>query len=285
MIKTKIKINPFFWLIILGAILTGQFLEIITLFAIVIIHELGHVFAARSYGWSILEIHLLPFGGMAKVDPKTLATMYEEFIVAIAGPLQNFLMILVGVGFNKLGVWSDEWTTFFIQANLWIGFFNLLPIFPLDGEKLLKTFFYFFFTYRRANYISFFISMVLATILLSISTGIIGTMKINMNGLILAIFFLYINWIELKQFPFHFMKFLLRKAETNQVSNRKRITIMVNKNQLIIHALRLLKRDRSHTFQVLEENGTTIATISEEQMLECLFYEHTLYQPIHKIVT
>ena len=92
MTQTKIKINPFFWPIILGSIITGQFIEIITLFTIVIIHELGHVFAAKSFEWRILEIHLLPFGGMASVDPKKATSLWEEFIVAI---IMHFISQLI----------------------------------------------------------------------------------------------------------------------------------------------------------------------------------------------
>ncbi len=284
MTQTKIKINPFFWPIILGSIITGQFLEIITLFAIVIIHELGHVFAAKSYEWRIIEIHLLPFGGMASVDPKSATSLWEEFIVAIAGPLQNFLMVILGIGLNKLGVWSNEWTTFFIQANLWIGLFNLLPIFPLDGEKLLKAFLYLLFSYRTANHISLFISMVVALIFLSISSGVIGTMKIHINGTILGIFFLYMNWMELKQLPYRFMKFLVTKAEEKKELNKKAAKVFIKEEQTVIQALRLMKRDQKHMFYLLSNEGEIVAVLPEDRLLHSLFDDYTLYQPIHKLV-
>ena len=76
----------------MASIVTGYFVELITLFAIVFVHELGHVAAARGFGWNVLEVKLLPFGGVAEVEEAGSLPSKEEAIVAIAGPLQNLWM-------------------------------------------------------------------------------------------------------------------------------------------------------------------------------------------------
>ncbi|MFV9510885.1 M50 family metallopeptidase [Tepidibacillus sp. LV47] len=278
----KVKINPFFWLIMIGAIATGQFIEIITLFAVVIIHELGHVLTAKSYGWRIHEIQLLPFGGMAKVEQPNDSRL-EEFVVTIAGPLQNFMMILVTVGFWHLQLWSNEWAAFFMKANLWIGLFNLLPISPLDGEKIMKTIFYIIFPFKKAITNSLFISFVLTILLFFYSTGYWNHWKWNVNGIILSIFFLYQNWMEIKQVPFYFWQFLLQKAQATPKRNTSAVPLIVKEETSVLHSLYLLKKERYHLFYVLSDQGEIVRTIPEEKLLSFVFQKKDLYQPIGNI--
>ena len=80
----------------IGCAFTGYFLEAITLFGIVLIHELGHLTAAKGFGWRVQEVQLLPFGGVLIVDELGTTSTREELIVALAGPLQHVWMILVG---------------------------------------------------------------------------------------------------------------------------------------------------------------------------------------------
>lgn len=280
---TKIKINPIFWILIVGSFLTGQFVEVITLFGIVLIHEIGHVFTAKSYGWKVIEIQLLPFGGMAKVEQSS-DSLWEEFIVAVAGPLQNLIMIFVAMGFLRLNLWSDSWTTFFIQANILIGLFNLLPISPLDGSRIIKVFFYMFLSFRKALTVSNFFSFVLALIFFIWSTGLVFGNKMNLNGMVLAIFFIYTNWVDVRHVPYLFWQFLLNKQKTSPKLNRPVIPLIVNHDMPIIKALYLLRKEKYHIFYLMSPKGEISTVIPEEKLLKIIFNEKKLYQPIDQIV-
>lgn len=277
----KFSVNPFFWLIIISAIMTNQFLEIITLFGIVIIHELGHVFAAKSYKWKIIEIQLLPFGGMAKVEQNT-DSIWEELIVALSGPLQNFTMIVITIGFETLHLWSNEWATFFIQANLLIGIFNLIPIHPLDGYKILRGFFYLILPYRRAIMISIFVSIVLNLLFLIWASGFFLDFKINLNGIILGIFFTYNNLMEIKNAPYYFWRFLFNKSK-GKSRNISATPIIINNDTSIMQAFYLLYKDRYHIFYLLSESGEIIKTIPEERLIRRFIKKKDLKIPISNI--
>ncbi|OEF98038.1 hypothetical protein BHF71_03180 [Vulcanibacillus modesticaldus] len=281
--RFKITINPFFWIIIIGAILTGQIVEIITLFAVVIIHEIGHLFTANSYQWKIIEIQLLPFGGMAKVEQIT-DSIWEEFIVAISGPFQNLMMIIIAITFQKMNLWSKEWTTFFINANVLVGVFNLLPISPLDGSKILKVFFYRYFPFRKALIYSIFISIVLSILFLLLVSGIILGTKININGLILAIFFIYNNLQDFKQVPYLFWNFLIQKLKIKPRRNIQALPIIVHRDTPLIEALQLLRKEKYHLYYLLSDDGEIINVIPEEKLLENIFDNKELYRPIYQIV-
>lgn len=90
---TAFRVHPLFSIVIFLSVLTGYFLEVVTLFAIVLLHELGHLAAAKNLGWRIQEVRLLPFGGAAVVEELGTVPAWEEIVVAAAGPLQNGFLI------------------------------------------------------------------------------------------------------------------------------------------------------------------------------------------------
>ena len=79
------------------AIMTAHFFELTMFLMIVLIHELGHAFAASFYSWRIKRISLLPFGGVAEMDEHGNRPLKEEAIVTLAGPLQHVWMIGVAL--------------------------------------------------------------------------------------------------------------------------------------------------------------------------------------------
>ena len=64
------------------------------LFAIVVLHELGHSIAAQRYGVPVKQIVLLPIGGVAQLE-RIPEKPVEEFVIAIAGPMVNFGLAIV----------------------------------------------------------------------------------------------------------------------------------------------------------------------------------------------
>jgi len=119
-------------------------LEYLAIFAIVLLHEFGHALACRSVGGTANQIMLWPLGGIAYVDPpqRPGATLWS----IAAGPLVNVALIpilwgalIAGRGAGLMDSSPDVYSL--IRAVLWINIsllaFNILPIYPLDGGKIL----------------------------------------------------------------------------------------------------------------------------------------------------
>jgi len=106
------------------------------------VHELSHAVVARRRGLGVRGIRLLVFGGSTVVDPGA-EHPGDELAVAAAGPLSS---LLVAVVFAGVGAVTAPWPTigraFELLAvmNLAIGVVNLLPGFPLDGGRVLRSF-------------------------------------------------------------------------------------------------------------------------------------------------
>lgn len=124
-------------------------LELVTIFGIVLLHEFGHALACRSVGGIAEYIVLWPLGGIAYVapPPRPGPTLWS----IAAGPLVNLLLVPVTFGalFFAAGM-KEQWPDFFrfVEVITWLNllqvFFNLLPIYPLDGGQILQSILWFF---------------------------------------------------------------------------------------------------------------------------------------------
>jgi Zn-dependent protease len=120
-------------------------LFIVLLFACVVLHEFGHITAARRYGIRTSEVALLPIGGVASLQ-RLPSDPAQELVVALAGPAVNLaigvvLLAVVGsVHFDELTQIDNPNLSLMGRlaiANLFLAVFNLIPAFPMDGGRVL----------------------------------------------------------------------------------------------------------------------------------------------------
>jgi Zn-dependent protease len=123
---------------------------VLIVFACVVLHEYGHALTALRFGVRTRDITLLPIGGVASLermpeDPR------QEFWITIAGPLVN--LFIAGIAFLALSVLGLTWLfsemdpgqgwagllSFVLTANLGLFLFNLIPAFPMDGGRILRS--------------------------------------------------------------------------------------------------------------------------------------------------
>ncbi|MCE9544161.1 MAG: site-2 protease family protein [Planctomycetia bacterium] len=159
-----VRVHPMFWLVSLimaSSVRVPVFMLIWVgvVFVSILIHELGHAFAAKMHGWQPW-ITLYSFGGLASYRP-TYRTPTSEIIIAAAGPGAGFLFIaLIMAIVNASGhqvfiaplgpipywfhfapynsVNLNEMLDDLLWINIFWGLMNLLPIFPLDGGRIAQ---------------------------------------------------------------------------------------------------------------------------------------------------
>ncbi|MDQ0304420.1 site-2 protease family protein [Ancylobacter polymorphus] len=117
------------------------------LFLCVLLHEFGHIFAARRYGVKTPEVTLWPFGGIARLE-RIPEKPSEELVVALAGPAVNVviaavLLLLLGgnVGMEHIESIENPQVSLLAKlaaANIFLVVFNLIPAFPMDGGRVLR---------------------------------------------------------------------------------------------------------------------------------------------------
>lgn len=159
----EIQINLLLLIFLGFYLLTGglaPFLVISLLFLCVLMHEFGHVFAARGFGIKCFGIILTPLGGIALLDlPRTAKTYrpFQEFVIAFAGPLVTLATVFALFPFIR----SYPILAQLYKFNIILFVFNLLPIFPMDGGRIFKSIVAMFLNHRKAGRTAGAVGMVL----------------------------------------------------------------------------------------------------------------------------
>lgn len=191
----EIKVHPTFLLVVpwivynwgynggYGAIgIAFGVLLMLLLFTFVVLHELGHSFAALRYGVAVRDITLLPIGGVARIEQLPVEPG-RELAIALAGPAVNFVIALLfappvlliaaarGVSnpLELLGIITDITPAGFIVylffTNVMLVAFNMLPAFPMDGGRVLRALLSFFLSRLSATRIAVGLGQLLGLLL------------------------------------------------------------------------------------------------------------------------
>ncbi|WP_426448666.1 M50 family metallopeptidase [Paenibacillus sp. S-38] len=274
----RLRFHPLFSIMLLLSAVTGYLPEMATLFGIVFIHELGHVAAARGFGWRVREVQLLPFGGVAVVEETGGAPAWEELAVALAGPLQNLWMMALAYGLIALQIVPPEWGGYFIRANLLIALFNLLPVLPLDGGRVMQVLLGLWLPYQRTIQVAAAVSLVLSGLLIAASLVHLFSERggVQLNWLLIGSFLFYSNWYEFKGVPYRFMRFLVHRGtryEQQQARGSLAGPLVVSGTRRISEVVGLFMRDRYHLVYVMDGKGRILQVVPEQRVLECYFDE------------
>ena len=142
----KIRLHLKIFIFILIFLLTKQIkiYGIMMLFAL--IHEIGHLLAGILLKFKPVSLDIMPYGlsigfevridDYNKKIKKGNILALKKMIIAIAGPLTNLIIVLISLFFDIkiLGIEKE----LVIYSNILIGIFNLIPIYPLDGGRIVK---------------------------------------------------------------------------------------------------------------------------------------------------
>lgn len=171
------------------------------LFVCVILHELGHSLTARRYGIQTTRILLLPIGGMAQMTELPRQPS-QEFMITIAGPLVNFVLAGLAAGtLSILGLLHWDYLLYVASSggytipdliillgalNVIMGVFNLIPVFPMDGGRILRSVLAMRLSYVRATQIAVWVARPLAI------AGVLGGLYLGRPLLALLFGFIFL---------------------------------------------------------------------------------------------
>lgn len=271
----ELSLHPLFVLILMVSVLTGQFLELLTLFLIVFIHELGHVCAALLVGVNVRSVQLLPFGGVAVIEDHGRLTAVREIGIALAGPLQNGIMILMALALKQVEYGNIAYLDYFIGANAMIALFNLLPVLPLDGGKVLQAalsmLLPYYYTLLWTGRVSIAASLlVIMSALLPLGSG--GGLQLNL--LMIGAFLLYSNWTDQRNLPYRFVGFLMNREriyERYLLAENIARPIVAASAKPLDEILRLFKRNHYHYIYVMNNDRDIVAVMPEQRLIASYF--------------
>ena len=200
--------------------ITGHFKGFFLFTIIIIIHELGHILMALYYKWHIEKVILLPFGALTLFNEKINRPLKEEFMILIMGPIFQIIFTLL---INNPNIY---------EYSKIILFFNLLPIYPLDGSKFVNIFLNKITSFKKSHLFTIYLSFLTLFIL-------VFKVKLSLIFILILIFVLLKVKEEYKNHHNLFNAFLLERYNY-QFHFRKR---------KVIKNIKDMKRDYLHIFK------------------------------------
>lgn len=265
----NVHIHPLLWGVTGVCILTGTFLHLLLVFIVIAIHELGHVAAAHALGWRIKKIVFLPFGGVAEVDEHGNRPLKEELLVVLAGPIQHLWLFAAAWLAYTAGILPGSMYEAFWQINLAILLFNLLPVYPLDGGKLLML----FFSAARPFLAAFRLAIICsACLLFGLQAAVFLLFPFHLQAWALFLYLAWTLWRAWKEKRYAFMRFLLERHYGNKGSAAFLKPLTASAGESVMEVLERFQRNAKHVIYVTE-GGQKQGRLDENELLYAYFSE------------
>lgn len=144
----------------LGLVLTGYFSNLIVFTSLIIVHEFGHYFTALLFRYKVEKIIIYPYGGFTKFNNIINTDIYKDLVVAVAGVIMQSIYFGIIYLLYSSGIVREYIYNLFWLYHKSMLVFNLLPIIPLDGFKILNLVLSRFFNFNFSNNLSVFVSLL-----------------------------------------------------------------------------------------------------------------------------
>jgi Zn-dependent protease/predicted transcriptional regulator len=243
-------------------------LYVTLLFMCVVLHELGHVFAAKRFGISTPDITLLPIGGVARLQRMPDKPL-QEFIVALAGPAVNLviagvILLATGAG-DLLGAIQRsvqpgaDLATRLMTVNVFLLLFNMIPAFPMDGGRVLRALIATRLPYGQATKIAARIGQGFALLF-----GFVGLL----GNPILVLIALFIFIAASQEAAVASLKDLSSWMSVSDAMMTK-ISIL-STHASVGDAAETLVRTSQHEFPVVDESGRVYGILTRDDIIKAL---------------
>ena len=165
----KFEFHYTYIIIAISFIITGYFSNLLIFTSIIIIHELGHYIIAKTIDLNPTKIIIYPFGGITKMNNPVNTNINKELLVAISGILfQTIYYIIINILYKNYLI-REYIFNIYTKYNYSILIFNILPIHPLDGSKILTLLLSKVLPYKTAMKLNVIISILTGLIIIFIN--------------------------------------------------------------------------------------------------------------------
>jgi Zn-dependent protease len=187
-----VELSIWFFLIFLIAPVSWSIAILIS----VLVHELAHAYIANKRGWKVFGIKLDLFSGSASIDSNIPER--DSIPVVAAGPISNlllaFITLSIYIPLYSVNPILDRFLNDLFTVNIILFIFNILPIYPMDGGRILKDVLFLKMKNRKlAKKISGSVSLIFSIALLTLSL-----ITLSYIIIIFSILFIYLSLKELE---------------------------------------------------------------------------------------
>ncbi len=273
--NTLLQVHPIFPGLILFSMLSGNTGVLFSLLAL-LLHECGHLFVMRLFGIMPHQITLTPFGGVMELPVTAAATPWQDFLCALAGPLFSFLGCLFCN--SMLCHTAQPWLLSFFKGNLLLLLINLLPVWPLDGGRMLKALLSFLLPEKTLQKALTFLGGIMSFLFIGLSVSSSMRGELQFAPAFAGLYLLYASAAEGRKAPFRYYDALLSRRQRMAHFHPLPVQSIAAAADTPLSALPgRLKDNCYHLFHVLGMDGMQLlGTLTEEEFCALLMENSAL---------
>ncbi|ERI90276.1 peptidase, M50 family [Clostridiales bacterium oral taxon 876 str. F0540] len=264
-----VKVNKFFLPYIILLIFLGFKGQILLAFLIVLFHEAVHYITAVFLGFSGFDVEILPIGARLSLNDLEEASARQDIIISLSAPVINIAAAVIFYYMNKS--MPNEILYLLYKGNLTVGLFNLIPAFPLDGGRVLRSIMCYKTIYRKANELTIKFSIIQGAGLIAIYILLLFFKINNINIAVIACLIIYSSYKEKERIVYIIMGDIVKKRYKflkNRYMENKNLSIHYKCD--LITALSIVDKNKFNIFTVLDDEMKFMDIIYEDELIEGL---------------
>lgn len=279
----NLRVHYLFLLPLLLWAATGHLLSGTLSFLSVLVHEFGHLVVAKQLGFTPKEVQLLPFGGVASLQENLGLDPQAEMRIALAGPWTSLLLIGAGVLLRPL-FRTPQLFEQFLQMNVTLVLFNLLPALPLDGGRVYRAYLVAEHGFRAGTIRAVRVSRLCSVLFFLAGLALMLISPLALNMLIVAGFLYFSAQRILTESSFQLLAYLSSKQRELAKSGTMpthvlAVAIDCEAGDLLDYFV----PKKYHLIYVLGAAGQVLGIVSEEQVLAAIF-EHGINVRLERLL-
>ena len=244
--KIKIKVSGFTILVAALAFFSHAATPLAHIFFILALHESGHAFWACFFHYPIRQLSILPFGLALTLEHFGDRDGWEELVILAGGLAMHGLIPLLYGGLAQLGWISPVMLEWVLNINRSVFLFNILPLYPLDGGRIVQSLRHCWLPYKTAQSLTFVVSAIL--------TPLVFVQWMNRKPMSLGVFgfLFFVNVLSWRQRTYQAEQFYLYrlihprrlplKLHRHQDLYRQRHNVILEQDGLIDEKQWLMRR-------------------------------------------
>ncbi len=260
----KIPVHPTFFLLFIWFVISGQVLEFFMLTFVVLVHEAGHYLVAKGLRYKLDSFYLAPYGVALNYKEEKFASN-DEIKIALAGPICSLVLsfVIVGIWWLFPGVYGLTYQI--CGMSLFLGLFNLLPAYPLDGGRVFVSALSEKMPRKKALKISMCINGGLCILFF---VAFIITCFVNYNPTFALMVVFLLGGIMESKFESKYQQVNLYNKKVKDFSHVK--TLAVSEEVTLGELLRAIDGSKLTVFYILSESGKTRVLTEKAVLSFCM---------------
>lgn len=264
---TRLRLHPLLPLLWLISGIGGVSRVLAALCAL-LLHECGHLTAAKLCGASVSEVEITPLGGVITLENPDAPRPGKQFLLACFGPLFSLLGCLLVPALFSAGAASFSFCASFAKANLLLFLFNLLPALPLDGGHMLGAILRRFFPENAVNRALIYAAEALGILLCAVSLYFAFQGKLLLSPAFCGLYLIYMGAADGRRCTARYVTALI--ARRQKIENRAVLpveAVAAGENMPVGALLRRLSPGKYHIVLVLSPDGMARRGVIGEKAL------------------